>query len=120
MSRAACTRGGFEFMTKEDERIAMRDFKEAADSFRRTMKGWAQDDAFASADPDQLRKFPLAILAEFQSKSTPGSAQHIAATFEFQRRLLKVQRMTAVMAGVMGILGALAGATLNFFFSHIK
>ena len=106
-------------MKSDIEKAFDDDLKGLAEDWRSTLVKWEKEDSFRSADPKRINKMPFHVLAEFQSKSAPGSPQHIAATFEFQRRITKLQTRTAYICCLFSGMFGLIGTALGFFLSRL-
>jgi hypothetical protein len=106
-------------MTPEEERA---DAKEASRLIREESKQQRWNAGFFNMDSRILAEIPDDQLAARQAGVRPETPQYIRTEHEWQRRLITRQirsaRWTALIAGVMGIVGVIVGVLLNWWIMH--
>lgn len=70
-------------------------------------------------DEDVINHTSNKLLSEFKSQYSIGSPQHIFATYEFQRRITKIQTIATYICCILSGLFGLAGVAIGFFLSRL-
>jgi hypothetical protein len=100
------------------------DSREAWNLIREEERNQRWSEGFSKMDSKILAEIPEEYLANLQAAASPDTAPHIRAQHEWNIRISKRQRSTAILAsiiaGALGILGTLSGVIVGWRLAESK